>query len=361
MNLERLLEIWKLSREGADHYRTSPVAMFLRFRRLSKKFRVNPEEACRVGIIDPKLDDEWIFDRFISKYFLVKIQTQYNPKSHFGLTEDKAIFYALCQGHSLPHPKVLAIIGSLGSWTGEGTLIRERRQWEDFFENRLPDRFLIKPAGGFHGEGIRIVKKLDGVCVDNEGARRTAGELFAYLIAGPPKARWVLQEVLSNHPEIARLTGSNAISTARMLTKVETGGECRFFHAVFRVIVGSNVVDNVRHGQTGNLVCELDLEKGTLLQGKITTSKWGCRNVDVHPETGVQFRGFQLPDWEKARDLVIAAAPKFLPARMLGWDIAFTPEGPSIVETNACWDPMSSLDYSRRVIEVLREDYRKLI
>jgi hypothetical protein len=38
--------------------------------------------------------------------------------------------------------------------------------------------------------------------------------------------------------------------------------------------------------------------------------------------------------------MVLDAAPHFLPYRALGWDVAFTPGGPVIVETNTRWLPV---------------------
>jgi hypothetical protein len=38
--------------------------------------------------------------------------------------------------------------------------------------------------------------------------------------------------------------------------------------------------------------------------------------------------------------MVLDAAPHFLPYRALGWDVALTPGGPVIVETNTRWLPV---------------------
>jgi hypothetical protein len=59
--------------------------------------------------------------------------------------------------------------------------------------------------------------------------------------------------------------------------------------------------------------------------------------------------------------LVEGVAPKFLPARLLGWDVAFTPNGPVIIETNACWDPLNEFDSMTVIIEALEKEYRELL
>ena len=50
--------------------------------------------------------------------------------------------------------------------------------------------------------------------------------------------------------------------------------------------------------------------------------------------TGTQIQGFQFPDWEAAMDMVRQAAEMIPELGYLGWDIAFTEEGPILVEGN---------------------------
>ena len=50
--------------------------------------------------------------------------------------------------------------------------------------------------------------------------------------------------------------------------------------------------------------------------------------------TGTPIKGFQFPDWEKAIELVLGAAREIPQMAYVGWDIAFTPDGPCLVEGN---------------------------
>jgi hypothetical protein len=361
MRFSRIREVWNLSREGAAHYNTNALKIFVRFWRIKRDLLFPPEEACHLGMADPSLEPDWLVRRFLSKSHLLEIQLRYNPKSHFGLTEDKAVFYTYCRGHGIPHPKVLAIVGPLGGWTDEGHFIHQRENWERFFEERLPERFLVKPSGGCHGDDVSVLIRKGSDFRDNQGVSWTAMQLCDRFLSGSLASRWILQEVLTNHPDIARLTGSEAISTARMITRIDTAGTCRLLFAEFRIIIGRNVVDNISYGKTGNLMSDIDLETGALNQCKSAGTKWGCPDVEAHPDTDVRFKGYRLPDWEEARRLVDGVAPKFLPARLLGWDVAFTPNGPVIIETNACWDPLNEFDSMTVIIEALEKEYRELL
>lgn len=361
MNLTRLRTLWNLSREGANHYQTGSLRTFFRFYQLSKQFHFPPEEACRLGLVDPHLDDDQIRSRYISKNYLMKIQARFNPRDRLALTEDKEIFYPFCKAHGIPHPEVLATIGPMGGWTRTGRNVVDRREWERVLMEELPHRFILKPSGGCHGEGVRRIERKGDGFIDHEGSEWTASRLIEFLTSGPAKSRWILQEVLANHPELVRLTGTEAVSTSRIITQIHPNGDCRVLHATLRVIIGRNIIDNISDGKTGNLVCDLDFETGVLTQCKNPVARWGPRTVEAHPGTGVRFKGFQLPDWTQACRLAESIAPKFLPSKMLGWDVAFSTEGPTIIETNACWDPPNDHDTAPIIVEALREEYDSLL
>lgn len=356
MNLQRLRTIWALSREGAERYGTNALKVFFRFRHLSKNFRVNPEEACRLGMADPSLDDSTLRRRFLSKHHLLKIQVQHNPRQFFGLTEDKAIFYAYCRGHGIIHPKVFAVIGPLGGLTGEGTLLESREECERFIREELPHQFVLKTVGGHHGAEVFLVSRKDDLYLDSEGTLRDMGGLYDYCVSGSLTSRWVFQERLRCHPDIARLTGTEALSTARLITRIDEKGNSCLLHASLKVIVGKNIIDNICDGQTGNLVADVDFETGVITQCQNPSTKWGSLPLETHPDTGVPFQGFQLPHWTAARELVERIAPKFLPDRLLGWDVALTPEGPCIIEANAYWDPPNDHDTMSVIVEALRKE-----
>ena len=56
--------------------------------------------------------------------------------------------------------------------------------------------------------------------------------------------------------------------------------------------------------------------------------------IEHHPTTGRRIVGFQLPDWERAVDLVKSATGNFPGLRLQNWDVALCPEGPVLLELN---------------------------
>lgn len=61
--------------------------------------------------------------------------------------------------------------------------------------------------------------------------------------------------------------------------------------------------------------------------------KFGEEELEAHPDTGFRFENFKIPYFKEACELV-KNATKHIPNGYIGWDVAITPLGPTIVEGN---------------------------
>ena len=97
---------------------------------------------------------------------------------------------------------------------------------------------------------------------------------------------------------------------------------------ILRVGVGDSEIDNA---SSGGIYALVDCESGL-----VTTEAMNYKGerYERHPDTGVAFIGFSIPLWDKCKALVNEAAPLTKGVPMVGWDIAITPQGPTIIEVN---------------------------
>jgi hypothetical protein len=175
--------------------------------------------------------------------------------------------------------------------------------------------------------------------VDAAHTRLSSGGLYDALVSAVGD-RYVIQERLHNHPELVRLSATEALQTVRMITLVDHTGGVHLLHAHLKVIEAGEIVDTFINGLTGNIETPVDLESGCLRSAnRIPGTGAGVMTVKVHPKTKTPFEGFTLPFWSQACDLVRQTAMQFLPVRTVGWDVALTGEGPVVVEGNVWWDP----------------------
>jgi hypothetical protein len=337
----------KLLSKAARRYDASPIMLARRALHLHRVHRIGFREALSEGLLNPAIRSK-AFIACVSRKELTDHQQRHNRQDFLNLTEDKATFYNFCADTTLPVPRTYAVFDKCP----DPTVCRTREEWERFFTNDLPDEFVVKPSRSAHGEGVAIYRK-----------GFAAAALFDAMNDSPRWTRFVIQERVRNHAAITHLSGSETLQTVRLTTWMTPDNRIELPRAFFKIAVGDNITDNYNFGAAGNLKANLDPTTGKLAKAiQASSGGIGFSELSIHPGTGKQISGFQIPDWPAVMALAEQAARIFLPLRTVGWDIAVTPEGPVLIEGNPFWDPSNDLvvgpQPSRsslaQVIEVMR-------
>jgi len=348
IHLLRVEEIWvyirnfpewfaKL-RRAAKRFNVSSLEIWKRAIVLRLRYGLGPDEAVDTGLINPDLSPDED-PGAIGRWRLTRHQYRFSPRPWECLSADKAVFYAYCKALGLPVPKLYAVLDKDAGWTASGKLISERAEWERFFENDLPQEFIIKPALGARGRGVNLYRRAGASFQDLSGQTFSAASLYERLRTDSAYTRFVIQERLFNHPEIQRLTGTQSLQTVRVQTWITKDGEVELYETHIKMILGNNLTDNVDGGRSGNMRAELDMDSGALAAPFVSSPDGiGFKILPVHPVTGINITGTVLPHWSSFRQLVDRAAHLFLPIRTIGWDIAITSDGPVLIEGNTWYD-----------------------
>ena len=56
---------------------------------------------------------------------------------------------------------------------------------------------------------------------------------------------------------------------------------------------------------------------------------------ETHPDTGMRFKGFRIPEWQELRNIVLKIAEKTDKLGYVGWDMALSKNGWVMVEGNS--------------------------
>ena len=154
---------------------------------------------------------------------------------------------------------------------------------------------------------------------------------------------WLVQERVTQHPEIAVLNPSslNTVRITTYLTRSQgapsRNGEAVTDFAFLRVGRAGSATDGWSEG--GGLAINVDIADGTLGAG-LFSKRPASSTQNHHPDSQVHFEGRRLPFWNDAKALCEQTALLFPDVRSIGWDVALTETGPLIVEGNAKWVPM---------------------
>ena len=186
-------------------------------------------------------------------------------------------------------------------------------------------RLIVKPRMGSGGQGVfRLEWTPEGATVNGE----PVDDIDRWVV---PDGSIVCEHVIQ-HP-YAETIFPGTVNTLRVITMWDYDrGEPFVAFASHRF--GTNRSGAVDNYGAGGIATGVDIESGVL--GRCSMVGDDRRPVDtpVHPETGVQISGLQIPHWETTcRELVRLTAS--LPGiHYIGWDIVITPDGFTIIEGN---------------------------
>lgn len=139
------------------------------------------------------------------------------------------------------------------------------------------------------------------------------------------------EEYIVQHPELMALSPSG-VNTVRVITQLNAVDEVEFLGARLRVSENSPV-DNMA---SGNFAASIDMVTGKVdspgVYGDMTKN-----DVEIHPVTGVEVIGFQVPFWPEIQAMLKEAALVCPDNRSIGWDVAVTKDGPELIEGNHDW------------------------
>jgi hypothetical protein len=280
----------------------------------SIRYNILPSEYYEYRLWQPdrkKNIDNYLYDN--EAFRLYKIL---NRPPRINPLVDKLAFYNLCKAHGIPTPEVLAVFAPTCKLM-------------DFRSGLSPQHDLfVKRCTGQGGRGAERFRWNRAFFKSNRGCRLRPEELCDYLAdrARVEKLTLLVQPALSNHPDL-RLDSNEALATARLVTGRSIHGEVT---PIF-CFVSFGLPDQIT--AQSDIVTLIDVENGRLMppppQGNLV----------------YQYRQFgsndacTLPDWDIALRQVKAAHNACSNFVFVGWDVAFTPEGPMILEGNTNWSP----------------------
>jgi hypothetical protein len=265
-----------------------------------------------------------------------KLLEEMSPSHAREIANDKALFYRHCIEHGLPTLPILCLVSKHPAPQYPNVqCAMNLGQWRTAMA-RAPDELFAKPIHGTFGEGAFTMSRV-GERVHFADREGSLDDVFGYLQDMVEHERgWLIQPRLRRHSAIAGIMAPRGVGTIRVVTCMDSG-RARLLLAVMKITVGNNVTDNFHSGSTGNLVAPIDLGTGVLAAARGSTRKdWPAMTaISHHPDTGHAIEGFVIPNWTEIVALALKSQQSLPLLKSTGWDIALTPQGPVLVETNA--------------------------
>jgi GNAT superfamily N-acetyltransferase len=193
----------------------------------------------------------------------------------------------------------------------------------------------LKPSGQGQGIGaIRLVQQAEGILVN--GTPTQPGTWLAAFTKDRRRANGYIVSDIIRQGRWADAFFSGTLNTLRVLTGTHLSDHRPVLLAATMKTGRPSTypTDNWKSGR-GGVAALVDVETGALARGLFYNKQTRRRDfMDRHPDSGTPFIGNAVPDWPLVRSRMLELAALLPFPGIVGWDVALTDGGITIVEAN---------------------------
>lgn len=243
---------------------------------------------------------------------------KYNRRSQKLIADDKLLTKQRLLAHEVATNPILAHFKKL-------------QDVRTFDWKTLPKAFVIKPAHGYGGRGITVVRTWDGATgVDDKGHKLSVSDLERIIFGGLdgehslnnlPDTVFIEDIIISHH--FFKKYISSGVPDVRVIV-------CNKVPVMAMMRLPTVYSDGKANLHLGALGVGIDIRTGITTYGTI-----GNKLVEYIPKTKIKVRGIKIPDWDTVLDVAVRAQES---SRLgfAGIDIVIDNNlGPLVLEINA--------------------------
>jgi len=237
-----------------------------------------------------------------------------------SLLTNKYINKHLLMGMGLPMPELLATIGN-------DYAVRSCDDLKDCLKSWHFD-IVIKPISSAKGSDVLVLRRENGRLLGGNGEIWPVDRLWTHLSAHLESGFLVERRVFN--VGYTKKIYPDSLNTFRFVMIRTTDDKWHAPMYYMRFGCGKRWVDNIN---AGGIQVFLD-DKGIATQA---VANLYTQFITHHPDTGQSLVGFRADGFDEARALAFKVSNKFTMMGTVGWDIAYTADGPVIIEGNTLW------------------------
>lgn len=257
------------------------------------------------------------------------------------ILENKITCLFLFRGMGLPTTEIIAFKKSGKLYDLNGQLLNSAE-----FSSRLKsykvDKIFVKPVSGSGGKGIRVIHKSeDGFFISDSTP-------FGYDKILELPGDYVIETQIVQSDYLNKIY-PHSVNTLRAVTCRRDNGSAELIAVTLRMGTEGRQVDN---GTQGGLLIGINLETGHPIR-PYAGYEYGCEKIFTHPDTGFEFAGLEIPNWNETKEFISKFAHKMALYNLVGWDIALTDDGPVVIEANTKF----GIDHSQSGVGGMRDSF----
>lgn len=344
-----LSTVYRLGRDDRQRY---GVSLFSQLRENYALLRLNglePYEYFQYHLSNPAMTWE---DKcaYLSYNQGCALHRELSPLADQAITS-KFLTERFFDWFDLPVPRSYGIYDPRFGRTAEGKSLQNVQEFCEFVGNLGVDKFVLKPISSGKGAGITVILGREGSAFISAGGERyTTTQLFERCLEGwkttysHTSYGLLIQEYVEQHETLQRIQ-PHSLNTLRVITLINNRNEVEILATMVKFGLGASAVDNLSKGGFAARV-----DEGGIIQKAVLEESGSYEPVEKHPTTNQQIEGVRLPYFDEAVALAVRGQLHIPQLRTLGWDIAITPKGPVIIETNVFWGNLTQVAIRKGLI-----------
>ena len=163
-------------------------------------------------------------------------------------------------------------------------------------------KLIIKPTGGSQGRGVFFA-----VPETNEDIEALYDKVHGQ--------HYIIEEVINEHQKLSALHPQSVNTLRLYTTRSLKDGIVRVTGAVIRIGRGDSGIDNY---SSGGMVAEIDTDSGIVISRAVDEAG---REYLKQPDTGIDIKGFEVPQWDEVKKKVLEAHEKVKDLNYIAWDV----------------------------------------
>ena len=238
-----------------------------------------------------------------------------DPNAQLYLLRDKYQFWKYLSSYGISTPTVFAFIKNGVIY--DSKLVKKDIEWLKQFND-----YFIKDNNGECGSFVKHIKS--GADLDS------SLEVFTN-----KNGEYICQEKVIQGKQLSELN-PHAINTIRIITTKKKDGTIDVLAALLRV--GTSKTGDVDNWAKGGLAVGIN-DDGSLTKYGFYKPHLGVGlKADTHPDTGIIFADFKIEHYDEIKEFVKRAHACFYGIHSIGWDLAISEKGPTLIEGNDNWE-----------------------